>query len=114
MAIMVDKNRIGGSHSGSRSYPLRDLSYGNNLGDGNNKSMVTSGIDAAGDAPDMDINEAAKYGPNGRDGRRKSSRPRSSNGPSIPSHGTGYYISEKEENMTTMAIVWRAAAKVIR
>jgi hypothetical protein len=111
MAVMVDKNRIGGSHSGSRSYPLQDLSYGNNLVYGNNKSMVTSGIDAAGDARDVDINEAARYGPNGRNGRREPSRPRSANGPSIPSHGTAYPVSEKGENMTTDGHIVASSSK---
>ena len=98
MAVTVDNNgRIGGSHSGSRSYPLRDLSYGNNLGYGNNKSMVTSGIDRSGDDRDMDINEAVKYGPNGW---REASQTRGANG-RLPNNGTAYPINEKEETSAT-------------
>lgn len=94
MAVMVDNGRIGGSHSGSRSYPLRDLSYGNNLGYGNNKSMVTSGIDRHGDDRDMDINEAVKYKASGR---RQASQTRGL----VPTTGTAYPINEKEETSAT-------------
>jgi hypothetical protein len=98
MAVMVDSSgRIGGSHSESKSYPLRDLSYVKNLGYGNNKSMVTSGIDRRGDDRDMDINEAVRYGPNGR---RQPSQTRGGNG-AIPNSGTAYPINEKEEISAT-------------
>lgn len=97
MAVVVDQGRAGGSHSGSKGYPLRDLSYGNNLGYGNNKSMVTSGIDAHGDDRDMDINEVIKYGPNGR---RQASQARSAN-TKLPNNGTAYPINEKEEASNT-------------
>lgn len=98
MAVVVDQGRIGGSHSGSRSYPLRDLSYGKNLAYGNNKSMVTSGIDNAGDDRDVDIHEAIKYGPKGR---RQASQTRSANGNTLPNNGTAYPINEKEEASNT-------------
>ena len=98
MAVVVEKGRAGGSHSGSRSYPLRDLSYINNLGYGNNKSVVTSGIDTAGESRDMEITEASKYGSNGR---RQASRARSANNNTLPNEGTAYPINEKEEISNT-------------
>jgi hypothetical protein len=97
MAVLIDHGRTTGSHSGSRSYPLRDLSLGNSLAYGNNKSMVTSGVDRAGDDRDMGTIEAKKYGSRGR---RQTSQSRDANG-TLPNNGTAYPINEKEESNNT-------------